>query len=400
MDACQAVDVELDKVQAKFEVAQKSTTASVEEILAFLENVKSELQASVTAEGDGAAISSTMSLLLKQAAKNAKETATKMSVAHRDIHPIISKLGKAIDRGFTSEFNVINCPESLTGKEQKEKVAEAIVEHLFRQGLLDVAQKLAEEAKMQMDETKAQPFVELNAVLQNLAEHDVGPALKWVTCRREELEARHSSLEYKLHKMQFIELLKRQPVDHHAILAYARVFQNYRSPERAKDIQRLMGSLVFLKRGIDNSPYKDLLSAELWVDVSETFMKDACALLGLSMESPLNVCLKIGCKAIPVLLNIKSMMLQQQVGEIWNSAKTELPVEIEVAPDYLYHSRFTCPILRQQATEKNPPMRLNCGHVISKDALTRLGPSTKSPKIKCPYCPSEQNPTDAKRIFL
>lgn len=33
---------------------------------------------------------------------------------------------------------------------------------------------------------------------------------------------------------------------------------------------------------------------------------------------------------------------------------------------------FACPILRQQSTQGNPPMRLVCGHVISKDALNKL----------------------------
>lgn len=37
-----------------------------------------------------------------------------------------------------------------------------------------------------------------------------------------------------------------------------------------------------------------------------------------------------------------------------------------------HHSVFACPILRQQGSEQNPPMRLLCGHVISKDALTKL----------------------------
>lgn len=38
---------------------------------------------------------------------------------------------------------------------------------------------------------------------------------------------------------------------------------------------------------------------------------------------------------------------------------------------------FACPILRQQSTESNPPMRLICGHIISKDALQKLGTTNK-----------------------
>jgi hypothetical protein len=38
---------------------------------------------------------------------------------------------------------------------------------------------------------------------------------------------------------------------------------------------------------------------------------------------------------------------------------------------------FACPILRQQSTENNPPVRLVCGHVISRDALNKLTSGTK-----------------------
>ena len=54
-----------------------------------------------------------------------------------------------------------------------------------------------------------------------------------------------------------------------------------------------------------------------------------------------------------------------QVSAVWN-AKDELPIEIELGGDCRYHSVFACPILRQQTADTNPPMKLVCGHVISK----------------------------------
>ncbi|GAU96273.1 hypothetical protein RvY_07741-2 [Ramazzottius varieornatus] len=404
MDACSGVDIELDKVQAKFTAIRQSSIPGIDEVLQVLEAMKSDLQrnaALVESEEMGTAtLSSEQKLSLKLAATKAKDTASKVSQQHRDVHPAISRLGKVIDRVFTQDFNVINCPESLEGPDKTSKVVEAIMEHLYRQGLLEVAHRLAEEAHVQVKAEKSLPFLEMNSVLQSLADKNVQPALQWAEKHRKQLEERHSHLEYKLHKLQFLELLKQCPENTRALLEYSRKFQNFRSTEQIKDIQKLMGCLLFLNYGIDRSPYRDLVNQDLWMDVGETFTKDACALMGLSMESPLTVCLKIGCKAIPVLLNLKTMMVQQHVGEIWTSSKTELPIEIDVSPEHLYHSRFTCPILRQQSTEKNPPMRLNCGHVISKEALARLAISTKSSKVKCPYCPSEQIPSDAKRLFL
>lgn len=155
------------------------------------------------------------------------------------------------------------------------------------------------------------------------------------------------------------------------------------------DIQSLMGMLLFVPNGISSSPYKCLLDSELWVEIYEIFTKDACALLGITVNSPLTTCINAGCTAIPALLNIKQVMMQRQVAGIWNG-KDELPVitvylknvtciklicfqiEIDLGSDSRYHSMFACPILRQQSTQNNPPMRLVCGHVISRDALHKL----------------------------
>ena len=108
----------------------------------------------------------------------------------------------------------------------------------------------------------------------------------------------------------------------------------------------------------------------------------------------------MGSISLPALLNIKQVMAQRQVAGMWN-AKDELPVnlniimhdvffffliynsiallkiEIDAGREYRYHSIFACPILRQQGSDSNPPMRLVCGHVISRDALNKLSSGNK-----------------------
>lgn len=64
------------------------------------------------------------------------------------------------------------------------------------------------------------------------------------------------------------------------------------------------------------------------------------------------------------------------------------------------HSSFTCPILRSQSTEGNPPMRLGCGHVISNDALNKLAGQSRNLRLKCPYCPEESSQSDAVRVYF
>ena len=55
------------------------------------------------------------------------------------------------------------------------------------------------------------------------------------------------------------------------------------------EVQVLMGSLLFMKQGIQNSPYSHLLDPVHWMEICDVFTRDACSLLGLSVESPLSV---------------------------------------------------------------------------------------------------------------
>lgn len=91
------------------------------------------------------------------------------------------------------------------------------------------------------------------------------------------------------------------------------------------DIQTLMGMLLYVPNGINTSPYSCLLDSELWIEIYEHFIRDACQLLGVCVNSPLTTCINAGCVAIPALLNIKQVMIQRQVTGIWNG-KDELPV--------------------------------------------------------------------------
>ena len=58
--------------------------------------------------------------------------------------------------------------------------------------------------------------------------------------------------------------------------------------ERSLDIERLAGSLVFLRR-LSSSPYADLALPEVWDEVEHAFVADYCSVAGFAQESPLYV---------------------------------------------------------------------------------------------------------------
>jgi len=50
-----------------------------------------------------------------------------------------------------------------------------------------------------------------------------------------------------------------------------------------------MACLLYITTGLENSPYSSYLNPELWEEIQEEFSKNACKLMGLSVECPLNI---------------------------------------------------------------------------------------------------------------
>ncbi|CAF4009755.1 unnamed protein product, partial [Rotaria sp. Silwood2] len=304
---------------------------------------------------------------------------------HKDLHGSISKIGKTIDKCFQSDFGNVPIFELFDKPEKLKLIYMIICEDLYRQGRMSIAQQLIEETNLKNNDlfnVEKNFLEEINMILENLREKNLLPALDWCQRKKNELNQTGSLLEFHLHKMRFIQLLQMGNFDE---------AKNYMSNLRQYSIlngrceqavNELMGALIFAQRDLTKSPYKYLLEPHLWLQLSELFMQQAFQQVGLSQDSPLYVVMKIGFQALPALMSIVNAMQNTQVCHILS--KDELPIEMDVGQEHRYHSVFACPILRQQITDQNPPMKLVCGHVISKDALNKLSIQNK---LKCPYCP-------------
>ncbi|EFN90030.1 protein RMD5 homolog A isoform X2 [Harpegnathos saltator] len=392
MEACNAVEREVDKVLLKFGAINEHAETVLHDLISHIESLKRDLEAAPS----GNEVTPDQVQVLKQAMTKVRDTVIKLATDHRDLHSTVSKVGKAIDRNFIADFASTSREDVFCGPEKSHLLNQVICQHFYRQGMLDIADELAAEAGIKTDEGRKEPFTELNFILDCLKQRNLEPALEWAKKHREALMAQNSSLEFKLHRLQFIRLVQQGPCKQTEAILYARQNLTRFVGRHEKEVQSLMGTLLYLPHGIQSSPYSHLLNPTLWLEIHDVFTREACMLLGLSVDSPLSVCINAGCTALPALLNIKQVMQQRQVTGIWNG-KDELPIEIDLGKQGRYHSVFACPILRQQSTESNPPMKLVCGHVISRDALNKL---TNANKLKCPYCPVEQNPEDARLIYF
>ncbi|XP_070210270.1 E3 ubiquitin-protein ligase RMND5A-like isoform X2 [Littorina saxatilis] len=391
MEACAAVEKEVDRLTSKLTSLHEHEQRSLEEFINAIQDIKRELS---EAPADHK-LSSTQVMTLNQSLKRIRDGVSRISTEHKDLHSSVSKVGKTIDRNFISDFTAVLTEGACEGEDNQRLLNEVICEHFLRQGMLEIAEALNEDAGLNLSQERKEPFLELHRILEALKNKDLGPALQWAEMHRERLSEENSSLEFRLHRLYFIHLIRQGNICQREALLYARNFAPFAS-QHARELQSLMGSLLYLREGVENSPYSHLLEPIYWQEICDVFTKDACRLMGLSVQSPLSVCIQAGCQALPPLLSIRQVMLQRQVAGVWSN-KEELPVEIDLGHHYHFHSIFACPILRQQSTHSNPPMRLVCGHVISKDALSKL---SNMNKVKCPYCPVEQMPSEAKQIFF
>ncbi|RFU33292.1 hypothetical protein B7463_g3090, partial [Scytalidium lignicola] len=342
----------------------------------------------------------------------------------KKIHKGHSNYGKALDKNFPlktlpTEYDALASYPSLINR--------AIAMHLLREGQFSVASTFLDEVlrnpphttptlgipnpadnnEADLSSLKSQElqkkFTNMYNILHELQQRNLLPAIEWARQNSQDLEKRGSNLEFELIKLQFIWLFQGPAVNsladdsHNGIqgaLEYARAnFPPFQS-QYLREIQQLVTALAYASN-LSESPYGRTFKTETaWDEVSASFTREFCSLIGLSAESPLYVAATAGAIALPTLLKLATIVKEKRTE--WTT-QNELPVEIALPRSMIYHAIFVCPVSKEQTTEDNPPMMMPCGHVVAKESLARL---SKGGRFKCPYCPNESQPKDARQIIL
>jgi E3 ubiquitin-protein transferase RMND5 len=132
-----------------------------------------------------------------------------------------------------------------------------------------------------------EPFSELHKIWESIHQHELAPALEWATKFSKELDEKNSSLEFKLHRLAFMQVCEKRNVIFRRLFINKLSFQILNGGINAqseaiqyartnfakfvdrfeKEIQILMGTLIYLPLGIDSSPYKYLTAPEMWIEV-------------------------------------------------------------------------------------------------------------------------------------
>ncbi|XP_075674472.1 protein RMD5 homolog [Castanea sativa] len=295
-------------------------------------------------------------------------------VLEKFFNPDISKAYRNVD----FDFHIVN---------------QTVANHFYRQGLFDLGDSILNEAGEPEAIAIRSQFFEMHQILEAVRVGNLEPALKWACINREKLKQNGSNIELKLHRLQFVEILRRGSLTDS--LNYARAYLAPFATLHMEEIQKLMACLLFARR-LDSSPYADMTSPTQWENLTEELTGQFCSLLEQSYESPLSVAIAAGVEGLPTLLKLANVMAAKK--QEWQAMK-QLPVPVDLGKEFQFHSIFVCPVSRDQASDENPPMLLPCLHVLCKQSIMKLSKSgTRT--FKCPYCPAEASVAQCKQLHF
>mmetsp|Transcript_30729 Transcript_30729/g.57260 ORF Transcript_30729/g.57260 Transcript_30729/m.57260 type:complete len:249 (+) Transcript_30729:753-1499(+) len=145
------------------------------------------------------------------------------------------------------------------------------------------------------------------------------------------------------------------------------------------------------------------------------FREAAMEAHGLSPASALHTLLRQGVAAVSFLRdsNTSGGDIEQQAHATPRKSWVDLehvcfpstsppPAVSNATPptsEHTFHSILTCPVSREMATPDNPPVLLQCGHVVLSTSMRAL-PSSRTGRFKCPTCYHEMRQDSCMSLFL
>lgn len=325
----------------------------------------------------------------------------------KETHASGTKIAKLVDKKNPTALP--DYPPMFYSPEPATALRRTVAQHFVRTGALKAARVFAKESGEEISPSETAKFEELQTVIEALRNQNIDPALAWVDANRSFLDGRQSSLEYLLHRSKYLRLLANSlgPTDHR-VIAYAHKHLLPLQSRHPREIPRLLTAILYGEAltsssstsgsGSDEhaSPYPDYTSPLVHTCLENAFAREYCARRQMSKDAPLKVVGNIGGGVALPRIEKGRKIMKDRKGD-WSNTE-EIPVEIPLPPENYYHSIFTCPVSKEQATESNPPMMLQCGHVVARESLQKL---TKAhTRVKCPYCPKESNPREAIQLHL
>ncbi|KVH92413.1 protein RMD5 homolog [Cynara cardunculus var. scolymus] len=387
--------MDLNNIKDAFDRVTKKQKVSSSKSQEVVEQMSQEIEQALS--GIQSATNSTFpqpdhNLILTELKAKLKEIAPlgQLEGTQKELNLALSKYIKLLEKHFNPDISrsYRNVDFDL------HTINQIIASHFYREGMFDIGDCFVNEAHEESVVDRKTHFLEMYQILESMKSRDLGPALKWATTNHEKLRQNGSDIELKLHRLQFMEILQHGRRDE--ALKYARAYFSPFANQHLPEIQKLMACLLWAGK-LESSPYSELLSPTHWAKLAHELAQQFCNLLGESYQSPLSVTIAAGVQGLPTLLKLMNVMNGKK--NEWQSMK-QLPVPIDIDQEFQFHSIFVCPVSRDQASEENPPMLMSCGHVLCKQSITKLSKNNSTRPFKCPYCPTEVEVGQCRRLYF
>lgn len=388
-----AFDLQLSIVRDTFERVAKKQKLSSSKSQEVIDQVSHEIEQALanikSVQGPMSPVDQKSILTELKHRLNAISALNQLEGSQKELNIDLSKYPKLLEKSFSSDmsktyrkvdfdFHVVN---------------QIIATHFYRQGLFDLGDCLINEAGEPEATALRSQFLELHQILDAIKVKNLEPALKWASTNREKLKLNGSNLELKIHRLQFVEILKGG--NRAAALNYAKTFLSPFAALHMREIQKLIVCICWMGK-LESSPHSELLAPTHWEKFPDELTRDFCNLLGQSCRSALSLAIAAGIEGLPTLLKLANVMAAKK--QEWLAMK-QLPVPVELGREYQFHSIFVCPVSREQGTEDNPPMLMPCLHVLCKQSITKMSKGS-SRTFKCPYCPVEASVAQCRQLYF
>lgn len=386
--------MDLSSIKDAFDRASKKQKVSSSKSQDMINQIEQEIEQALSRiqSGSDSASSTDHKTILNELKTKLKELSSlnQLEGTQKELNIALTKFPKLLEKSFNPDIskayrNVDFDTQTLNG---------IIANHLYSTGEFSIGDSFVDECNQPEAAEQKGPFQELFQILESMRSKNFEPALNWATNNHTQLEQSGSDIELKLHRIQFVEILQNR--SRAEALAYARASLAPLASKHMNEIQKLMACLLWAGK-LDSSPYAELVSSVHRENLADELTRNFCNLIGQSSERPLSVTISAGVQGLPTLLKLMNVMTAKK--HEWQSMK-QLPVPIDLDPEFQFHSVFVCPVSREQASEENPPMLLSCGHVLCKQSITKLSKNNSTRPFKCPYCPMDVEAGQCRQLYL
>ena len=334
---------------------------------------------------------------------------TNIEQSNKKIYKYISKLGKKIEKLKTFPDNSIKINnQNFDHKALKEAIADFILFYSIHNvpdeiiNSKNMCEELGLIQKYKIDK-KIDKLKIIKKIENDLDNQNINSLFFWVQKNYDylkKLKSRLLFLTFKIYILKQLEKLKDQ-FCLQDILNESRILLLGIYEINPKPIQSFLSSLIINEKNFENyykkkqkNDFQKILINRYknehkinWENIKTEFLKNIYKIFEISPKDPLFEIFKAGLYTYPKFIKMKEFIKNDYTNN------EHIDFAIDLPNEFNYHNLIVCPVSKDICTIDNPPVLLNCGHVISDSSakkLAKLNHDNTNNSFKCPVCPAKQ----------